>query len=80
MTDRNDKKIDIAKQSWSVAPDQHVFKALENISDYDVEVREIILREANRRNINTEDNIQKNKRRGYLSAPLQKALIASAIR
>ena len=43
------KNIDAAKQSWSQAPDEHIFKAVNNIGEYDPEIRQIILDEEEKR-------------------------------
>ena len=45
---RNDK-IEQARKSWSESLDKDVFQAVENLDNYDPEIRHIILEEAERR-------------------------------
>ena len=45
---RNDK-IEIARKSWSESLDKDVFQAVDNLDDYEPEIRHIILEEAERR-------------------------------
>jgi len=40
---------EIAKQSWQSAPDSHITKAIKNIQNYDIEVQDIIIQEAENR-------------------------------
>ena len=53
--------IEIARQSWNNAPDEHVCKAVNNLDDYDTKVRGIILEEARKRRI-VKESIQPNQR------------------
>jgi len=49
MSDQANSEIEVAQQSWAKAPDKHVEDAIHNIHDYNPQVRDIIISEANKR-------------------------------